>query len=724
MMLHVLQELEKHSTARAESMAVRSVGSASTSALNNQQLHELVMGLAQALDQLIPAGGTILLCGANRPSYVAGFLGILSANRVVFPISGDLAVPELAAVARASSPAGILADGKHAPQFSQLFGQSLPLKDDLFLLFDPPAAPSSRDGPALLLQSSGTTAEPKIVHRDAASLDAVTKNMVQACGFTAGDHVLAAVPLCHSYGLEHGILAPVAAGACVHLCEKFDLPLVLNEIRQGGITIFPGVPFMFEMLCRAAAERFPRLRLTYSAGGPLAPAVATAFHEHFGLRIGQVYGATEIGSVTFNDPTNDRYHPANVGNPMSGVRIVILNPDDPSVDRPLPPGTEGMIAVSAPSMFRGYLDGSSESMIGGFFLTGDLGFVEADDLLTVSGRLKLLIDIGGRKVNPLEVEAVISRHPDVGSSIVLPLRLGDNVQRLKAIVTPTRPDVEISIAELRRFTRERPASHLARWKNSPLDGRNPMKLDAAFRLLVRCLAPFLPFGCTAAPPEHLPTYQWTNSADGLQIMARRSQSMRTIDGACSMMLIRADGRSVQLDGALAMDLLEKNVRIRAWKVNEPVFDLTLIGNELWLQVTREQEGRPQVLPAGLSAAQLARALSFFGPSFFTNSRLEVVDTGGAEFELREPIDESRMLIARVQRSTLTIRQFRLLDAVARSQFELNLWQYESIGGIVWPSRLTAINDGSRIELDLRDVQLNIPLPAKVFVPPRNAQRLP
>src|SRR5207237_9986660 len=109
-----------------------------------------------------------------------------------------------------------------------------------------------------------------IVFRCAASLDAVARAMCESVGFRVEDRVLTCLPLCHSYGIEHGLLAPVFAGSCVHLCEGFDLNAVLARLRDGGVTIFPGVPFMFEALARLdRAVPLPSLRRAYSAGGPL-----------------------------------------------------------------------------------------------------------------------------------------------------------------------------------------------------------------------------------------------------------------------------------------------------------------------------------------------------------------------------------------------------------------------------------------------------------------------
>ena len=293
------------------------------------------------------------------------------------------------------------------------------------------------------------------MRREGPSLDAVSRAMANACHFGPDDHVLAAVPLCHSYGLEHGLLAPISAGSCIHVCDKFDLAVVLSEFRNGGITMFPGVPFMFDMLARAEAAAFPNLRRAYSAGGPLPRATFDAFHARSGLQIGQVYGATEIGSVTFNDPNSIPFDPVSVGVPMEGVEIRMLDSTEPNVDQPLSTNIEGQVAIAARSMMSGYIDGESAPLLDGYYLTGDLGVLKENGALTITGRLKLLIDVGGRKVNPAEVEAVLRQHPGVGSCVVVPLRLSETVCRVKAIVTVVDPAVDLSPGDLRAFARQR-----------------------------------------------------------------------------------------------------------------------------------------------------------------------------------------------------------------------------------------------------------------------------
>ena len=213
------------------------------------------------------------------------------------------------------------------------------------------------------------------MRRDGPSLDAVSRAMANACHFGPDDHVLAAVPLCHSYGLE-------ARPARADLRRK--LRTRLREVRSGGgperVPQWPN----HNVSRRAIHVRhagagggaaFPTLRRAYSAGGPLPRATFDAFHARSGLQIGQVYGATEIGSVTFNDPNSIPFDPASVGVPMEGVEIRILDSTEPNVDQPLPTGIEGQVAIAARSMMSGYIDGQTAPLLDGYYLTGDLGML-------------------------------------------------------------------------------------------------------------------------------------------------------------------------------------------------------------------------------------------------------------------------------------------------------------------------------------------------------------
>src|SRR5205823_13870447 len=124
------------------------------------------------------------------------------------------------------------------------------------------------------------------------------------------------------YGLEHGLLAPLLAGATVRLADGFDLPVVRRELAEAGVTLFPAVPSIFEMLANLPEQRtFPTLRRAYAAGSPLPMSVYSKMLEHYGVRVSQLYGATEFGSITFADPASPSFDPASVGMPMSNVEL-------------------------------------------------------------------------------------------------------------------------------------------------------------------------------------------------------------------------------------------------------------------------------------------------------------------------------------------------------------------------------------------------------------------
>jgi acyl-coenzyme A synthetase/AMP-(fatty) acid ligase len=212
------------------------------------------------------------------------------------------------------------------------------------------------------------------------------------------------------------------------------------------------------MLCGPRGEDLaaPNLRAAYAAGAPLPTSVFEAFATQFGIHVAQLYGATEIGSVTFNAPWDEPFDRASVGRAMRDVSIRVLDLNSPT--RSLPTGTQGQIAIRADSMFSGYLNADAD-LIDGHFPTGDLGYLDERGRLFLTGRIKLLIDIGGMKVNPLEVEAVLQQHAGVAECIVVPLRQSETVNRLKALVVPKYPRRPPDAAELRELARQQLAGY-------------------------------------------------------------------------------------------------------------------------------------------------------------------------------------------------------------------------------------------------------------------------
>ena len=318
----------------------------------------------------------------------------------------------------------------------------------------PAGAANARKEGALLLATSGCTGKARIVQRVASSLDAMARVIAESIALRPDDRVLMMLPLAHSYAMEHGVLGPLWAGATVLLCGGLNLRELSDAMRIGA-TVFPAVPAIIELLSDNDAPRIGGLRTIYSAGGFLPPAVRDRFVRRHKISVGQVYGATEIGSVTYTFGTAEDAQ--DVGKPLAGVSIRILNLEDPG--QIAARGVTGEIAVRSPFMLAGYADlpGENPRLIDGHFCTGDLGFMR-EGRLHITGRIKFLIDTGNEKVNPIEVEEVIASYPGVRECVVVHLRQTDTVSRLKAIVVP-RNVSEFDVAGLRQFARENLAAH-------------------------------------------------------------------------------------------------------------------------------------------------------------------------------------------------------------------------------------------------------------------------
>jgi long-chain acyl-CoA synthetase len=390
---------------------------------------------------------------------VIWFLSVLAAGCRVFPIHPQLAMPEVLGAVRQASAVAMIAPAPRHVDAGLVF---LPFDGALLATGGSDGCdvlPQLREGGGLILLSSGTTGTPKCVLREPRALDAVADATVRATRLKTGERVIAAIPLFHSYGVDM-LLATVLAGASLHIHEQFDPVSISRGFSSGAPAILPGVPFMFEALSRvkpAPGVGASSLRLAISAGAPLPARVDDAMALSWGVRVGQLYGATELGSVTLNDPGNPMFAPSSVGLPMEGVSIRVLDPDN--LNRELPPDREGHIAVAAPSMLSGYVPEGALDLVDGHLPMGDLGRVDNRGRLFITGRTKLLIESAGLKISPVEVENVIAQHPGVSECVVGPLPLSSTVVRLRAVFVAADPLRPPSEDDLRRHVRERLAPY-------------------------------------------------------------------------------------------------------------------------------------------------------------------------------------------------------------------------------------------------------------------------
>ena len=427
----LLRSLEHHARTRPDALALRCVADQELCELSWRQLRDSVRALASDLSGL--ERQVVLVVLPNGPELCVALLAGLAAGAWMLPAAPELPDEGRAELVRRSGPRAAIAPRE---VLARLTGVPLRLASEAL------SRPGGSDAPlphvaggAMLLQTSGTTGAPRLIRRDLAALDAVGEGCIPRIGVTPDDVMLVAVALYHSYGLDQAILTGILGGCTIELHRKFSPLATRAALTQRGVTLWPAVPIMLDAMAHLGAERAHRLRRVYIAGSPLPRRVASAFEHAYGVPVGQIYGASEFGSVTFNDPAEAGFDPECAGRPLERVTARILSSDG-GAERALGTGAEGQIAIAGPSVLSEYVGDPQAPAPDGFVRTGDLGHLDASGRLFVTGRIKLLIDVGGFKVNPIEVETVLLRHPDVREAVVVPLPYSDTVWRLKAVILP------------------------------------------------------------------------------------------------------------------------------------------------------------------------------------------------------------------------------------------------------------------------------------------------
>lgn len=263
------------------------------------------------------------------------------------------------------------------------------------------------DDVALLLHTSGTTSRPKAVPLTHANLIASVQNIVATYALTPADRALLVMPLFHVHGLIGVALSTLASGGTLIVPPKFSASRFWPVQRATQATWYSAVPTIHQtLLQRADEDGAPRrsFRFIRSSSAALAPAVQQQLEDRFGAPVLQAYGMTEGSHQIASNVLSDRV-PGSVGR-GTGVEITISR--------------GGEVLIRGPNVTGGYLNNptaNAESFMDGWFRTGDQGMVDEHGRLRLTGRLKELINRGGEKISPLEVDAVLLQHPAVAEAV-------------------------------------------------------------------------------------------------------------------------------------------------------------------------------------------------------------------------------------------------------------------------------------------------------------------
>ena len=369
----------------------------------------------------------------------------------------DLDAAALVVDAQSTSPAGGVATSLGVPVLriaeSSLAG-SFALDD----VAQAEVAPRPPDATALILHTSGTTSRPKMVPLSQANLIASAGNIATTLRLEPSDRCLNVMPLFHIHGLMAPVLASLSVGAEVICTPGFDALRFFAWLADVKPTWYSAVPTMHQAILaragrNAAAVAGSALRFIRSSSASLPPQVMTALEETFGAPVIEAYAMTEAAHQMCSNPLPPAARKPGCVGPAAGPEVGIM--DDKGVA--LGVGEEGEIVIRGPNVTNGYLnnaEANASAFHGDWFRTGDQGVMDDDGYVKVTGRLKEIINRGGEKIAPLEVDEILLDHVAVQQVCTFAVphdKLGEDVAA--AVVLADGADV--SDRDLRRFVAER-----------------------------------------------------------------------------------------------------------------------------------------------------------------------------------------------------------------------------------------------------------------------------
>lgn len=380
----------------------------------------------------------------------------------------DLGAKALLVMAGSDSPAIEVAQGLGVPVYELAVADGSPAGaftiaggGDGAPAADPDYAEAGDIG--LILHTSGTTSRPKIVPLSQANICASAGHIVETLALTAGDRCANIMPLFHIHGLIAALLSSLAAGASIYCTPSFNALRVFGWFADAKPTWYTAVPTMHQAILARAGRNGDviagmDLRFIRSSSSPLPPRVMAELEQTFGCPVIESYGMTEAAhQMASNRLPPAVRKPGSVG-VAAGPEVAILD----QAGTLLLAGETGEIAVRGPNVTAGYENNpvaNAEAFVDGWFRTGDRGVIDGEGYLRITGRLKEIINRGGEKISPREVDEVLLDHPAVAQAVTFAYphdKLGEEVGA--AIVL--KEGAVAKDSEIRAFV----AEHLADFK--------------------------------------------------------------------------------------------------------------------------------------------------------------------------------------------------------------------------------------------------------------------
>lgn len=364
-----------------------------------------------------------------------------SGTRVLFTLSATALLPTALAVLEKSglerlvigSIAGVLPPAKSL--LYRLFkrGEVAARPDDKRLVAfsaliandgEAPRADVAPHDIALIQYTGGTTGLPKGAMLSHANLSANARQVTALDPHRdAPDRILGVLPLFHVFANTCVLNRTILNGGEIVMLPRFDAAQALAAIKRTRATALPGVPTMYRALLdhpNAAKTDFSSLRVCISGGAPLPAELHDRWETATGTRLVEGYGLSESSGVLTANPYEGAQKVGSIGQPIPGTHLRLVDKEDPHRD--VPAGEPGEIVARGPQIMQGYWnrpDAAADAFVDGWLRTGDVGRIDADGFVTVVDRLKDMIAVGGFKVFPSQIEAILYHHPAVKEALVI-----------------------------------------------------------------------------------------------------------------------------------------------------------------------------------------------------------------------------------------------------------------------------------------------------------------
>ena len=443
-----------------------------------RELHDQACRLSALFGQVatLSAGDRVALFLPNCPAFVACYYAAMHSGAIAVSLNVMLKHDEVKFILEDCeakvlvTTAALLAqvpESSQLPALKKIFCIDKAERADAFALDEfsalecahGSAAETAPDDGAAILYTSGTTGKPKGALLSHGNIMSNIRAVRRHTQMTCDDRLICYLPLFHCFGQNFIMNACLDSGAALILHERFQPDEILASVKSDGVTMFFGVPPVYQRLLGApnVAEYFRNVRYCFTAAAPMAMTVARQWRQNTGQIVYEGYGLTETSPfASYNHDSS--YREGSVGVPLENVEMKVAD----AQGNALPAGATGEIVIKGPNVMLGYFrrpKETAEAIRDGWFFTGDIGKQDDDGYFYLVDRAKDMINVAGYKVWPREVEEVLLEHPGLSDIAVVGVPDTKTGEAVKAFVVP-KTGARVTEQEIVDFGR----AHMAAYK--------------------------------------------------------------------------------------------------------------------------------------------------------------------------------------------------------------------------------------------------------------------